>query len=150
MILAKQLGTRVESLTQVIDLSATILDIFGYRPCEYSAGKSLLRLLDDSNESIRDIALYSFGDALNATDGRYTYFIYPENIEDPSLFEYTLMPMHSTSMFEVRELKNAELLEALTLLRGSCPKIPALVDAKRPPMQGGGLLRRYLPIRLEK
>ena len=133
-------GTRVKSLTQVIDLSPTILDIFGYRPCEYSTGKSMLRLLDDSNASIRDIALYGvFGGALNATDGRYTYFIYPENIEEPSLFEYTLMPMHSTSMFEVRELKNAELFRGFNFTKGApVLKIPALVDAKRPPMQGGG------------
>ena len=66
----------------------------------------MLRLLDDPDASIRDGV---FGGALNSTDGRYTYFIYPENIEEPNLFEYTLMPMHSTSMFEVRELKNAEL-----------------------------------------
>ena len=68
----KSWGTRVKKLTQVIELSPTILDIFRYRPCEYSTGKSMLRLLDDPNASIRDTALYGvFGGALNATDGRY-------------------------------------------------------------------------------
>ena len=49
------------------------------------------------------------------------------------------MPMHSTSMFEVRELKNAELFRGFNFTKGApVLKIPALVDAKRPPMQGGG------------
>ncbi len=49
------------------------------------------------------------------------------------------MPMHSTSMFEVRELKNAELFRGFNFTKGApVLKIPALMDAKRPPMHGGG------------
>ena len=49
------------------------------------------------------------------------------------------MPMHSTSLFEIRELKNAELVRGFNFTKGSpLLKIPALDDARRPPMQGGG------------
>ena len=42
-------------------------------------------------------------------------------------------------MFEVRELKNAELCRGFNFTKGApVLKIPALMDAKRPPMQGGG------------
>ena len=53
------------------------------------------------------------------------------------------MPMYSTSMFEVRELKNAELIRGFLTLQGSpVLKIPALKDAKRPPMQVVASLKR--------
>ena len=58
-------------------------------------------------------------------------------MEDKPLFEYTLMPMHSISMFEIRELKNAELVRGFDFAKGApVLKVPALSDAKRPPMQG--------------
>ncbi|MDE0347977.1 MAG: sulfatase, partial [Boseongicola sp.] len=55
------------------------------------------------------------------------------------IFEYTLMPVHSTSLFEVRELEHAELVRGFDFTKGApLLKVPALQDAKRPPMQGGG------------
>ena len=52
--------------------------------------------------------------------------------------------MHSTSMFEIKELENAELVRGFNFTKG-CPvlKVPALDDAKRPPMQGGGFAENY-------
>jgi hypothetical protein len=42
-------------------------------------------------------------------------------------------------MFEVRELVNAELFRGFNFTKGApVLKLPALNDAKRPPMQGGG------------
>lgn len=136
----KSWGNRVKELTQVIDLSPTLLDLFDLEPCEYSTGKSMLPLITGSERQIRDVAIYGvFGGAINATDGRYTYFLYPENMDTLPLFEYTLMPMHSTSMFEVRELVDAELFRGFNFTKGApVLKLRALSDAKRPPMQGGG------------
>jgi len=133
-------GRRENSLTQTTDLSATILDIYDLSPCEYSTGTSILKLIRGEKSSIRDIALYGvFGGALNVTDGRYTYFLYPLEKNKQSLFEYTLMPMHSTSLFTIKELEHAELFRGFNFTKGSpVLKIPALDDAKRPPMQGGG------------
>ena len=44
--------------------------------------------------------------------GAIPYFCYPEDMESHDLFEYTLMPMHNRSLFELYEL------EAATLYRG--------------------------------
>ena len=39
-----------------------------------------------------------------------------------ALFEYTLMPMHSRSMFALNELEGAELHPGLILQRSTCFK----------------------------
>lgn len=134
-------GKRVGRLTQAIDLSPTLLDLFGLPPCDHTQGQSMLPMIDDATLSIRQLAMYGmFGGAINATDGHYTYFLYPEDMEEKPIFEYTLMPTHSTSMFEVRELKDAELFRGFDFTKGApVLKVPALQDASRPPMQGGEL-----------
>ena len=87
-------------------------------------------------DRVRDIALYGvFGGAINCTDGNYTFFIYPN---DNPLFEYTLMPMHSRSMFALNELEGAEHIQDLILQKEYCFKVRSRDDARRPPMQGGG------------
>ena len=99
----------------------------------------MLPLLKGQAESIRPIALYGiFGGAINATDGRYTYFRYPTEMDHKDLFEYTLMPMHNRSLFEVRELAAAELYRGFSFTKGApVLQIPAVKDAKRSPRQGG-------------
>ena len=133
-------GKRISKLTQTTDISATMLDLYELPPCGHSTGKSILPLIRSTADSIRKVAVYGvFGGAINATDGEFTYFLYPQNNKENQLYEYTLMPMHSTSLFEIRELKNAELVRGFNFTKGSpLLKIPALDDARRPPMQGGG------------
>jgi hypothetical protein len=132
-------GTHVGALTQTIDLMPTFLDLYGQPPSPEVQGKSLLPLLLGKVESVRNLALYGiFGGALNATDGRYTYFRYPKNMETKDLYEYTLMPMHNRSLFEIRELMPAELYRGFRFTKGApLLRIPALKDAKRSPRQGG-------------
>ena len=131
-------GTRVAALTQTMDLMPTLLDLHGVAPGPWVRGASVLPLLDGA-PAIRDFALYGiFGGAINATDGRYTYFRYPEQMESTGLNEYTLMPMHNRSLFEIRELEQATLCPGFDFTRGApVLQIPALPDAKRSPRQGG-------------
>ena len=42
---------------------------------------------------------------IGATDGRYTYYLYPEDLYAPGLHEYTLMPMHLHSLFSAAEMR---------------------------------------------
>lgn len=122
-------------LSQNIDVMATLLDLHGLDRPATVRGRSLL-----NDARGRDIALYGiFGGAINATDGRHSYFRYPPDMEDAPLFEYTLMPQHSGAPFTADELRGAVLHPAFDFTRGMpVLKIPATSEAKRPPMQGGG------------
>lgn len=132
-------GSRVSALTQTSDIMPTLLGLHGLEPGPLVTGSSLLPLLANPRERVRDYAIYGiFGGAINVTDGRYTYFRYPDSMEAHDLHEYTLMPTHNTSFFEVRELENAALHRGFDFTKGApVLKIPALTDAKRSPTQGG-------------
>ena len=97
------------------------------------------QLLDGRADKVRDIALYGiFGGAINATDGRYSYFRYPADMEGTALFEYTLMPAHNRSLFTIEELAPATLHRGFDFTRGApVLRLPARADAKRSPRQGG-------------
>jgi arylsulfatase A-like enzyme len=129
---------RSGALSQNIDVTATLLELFGIDRPDTVRGRSLMPAL--SGGGGRDMALYGiFGGAINATDGRHSYFRYPVDMEAQALFEYTLMPQHSTTPFTCDELRGAELHPGFGFTRGApVLKVPATPDAKRPPMQGGG------------
>jgi arylsulfatase A-like enzyme len=133
----QQGGGRSAALSQNIDVMATLLDLHGITPPPEVQGRSLILAL--SGGAGREIALYGvFGGAINATDGRHTYFRYPATMEAHPLYEYTLMPQHSGSAFTVAELRGAELHPGFGFTQGvPVLKIPAIRGAKRPPMQGG-------------
>ena len=132
-------GRRVPVLTQTIDLMPTLLDLHGEVPGPHVQGRSLLPLCNGSAERVRDIALYGiFGGAINATDGRYTYFRYPEDMERHDLYEYTLMPAHNRSLFTIEELAPATLHHDFSFTSGApVLRLPARPDAQRSPRQGG-------------
>ncbi len=131
---------RVSALTQCIDISATLLDVYCPNEHHEQQGKSLLPLLQHNTDKIRDYALYGiFGGALNITDGSHTFFRYPVN-KDDTLFEYTLMPVHPASLFTREELEDIELVYDAPFSGGyPLMKLKALDNARRPPMQGGAL-----------
>jgi hypothetical protein len=128
---ASQAGTRRKSLTQTTDIAATILDVFGAPVPSENRGHSLLGLLQ-SDDPVRESAIYGvFGSAVNITDGRYTYFRYPENLLADDLFQYTLMPTHMKEFFSIGELSEASLVNPMPFSKGvpllkvpSSPKSP--------------------------
>ena len=133
-------GTRCDTLSQTIDLMPTILDLFGFaRPGE-CLGKSLLPAIT-ANANIHSAVLYGmFGGAVNITDGDYTYFRYSSKGHEQDLYEYTLMPTHQASLFEREEFLGASLDWAFSFTKGMpVLRLPGLPNAKRPPVQGGGL-----------
>jgi len=138
-----QVGQRRQALTQTTDLMPTLLDLYGITPPTTVEGKSLLPLLDADRE-IRSAAIYGmFGAGTNITDGRYTYFRYPEDMTKQDLFEYTLMPMHLKSMFSVADLAQAQLAHGFDFTQGvPLLKVPARRNAKGQPVghtgQGSG------------
>ena len=132
---AAHAGERRRSVTQTMDLNPTFLDLFGLPVPPEARGKSLLPLLA-SDEPIRDIGLFGmFGGPIGATDGRYTYYLYPEDLYAPGLYEYTLMPMHLHSLFSAAEMQTAKLASPFDFTKGMpILRIDALMDARRIPI----------------
>jgi arylsulfatase A-like enzyme len=128
-------GERRSALTQCIDLMPTFLDCFGIKVPPEVQGRSLLPLLEEDRK-IRDVAIFGmFGGPIGATDGRYTYYLYPEDLYAPGLHEYTLMPMHLHSLFTAAEMKTSQLAGPFDFTKDMpILKIDALKDARRIPI----------------
>ena len=72
-----------------------------------------------------------FGAAINYTDGRYVYFLYPREPFHEGLFQYTLMPMHMRTYFEAMEFAGAQPVEPLGFTRGyPLWRLPVHSDAR--------------------
>jgi arylsulfatase A-like enzyme len=119
-------GQSRQALTQTIDIMPTILDMFGVPIPPEVQGHSLLPLLGE-DRPVREALLYGvFGSALNVTDGRHTYFRYPEEMQAENLNQYTLMPAHMKTMFSVEELRDAEFHRGFDFTKGvPLLKVPA-------------------------
>ena len=127
-------GTRRHSLTQTIDPMPTFMDLFGIpQPAEVRASSVLPLLQADRLQ--RDIGIFGmFGGPIGASDGRYTYYLYPEDLYAPGLHEYTLMPMHLNSLFSASEMKTAAIVPPFDFTKGMpVMRIDALKDARRIP-----------------
>ncbi|WP_372828472.1 sulfatase [Polaromonas sp.] len=115
-------GSHRSELTQTIDLMPTILEIAGAQIPPDTMGQSLLSMLKNDLPG-RDAAIYGvFGSAVNVTDGRYTYLMYPPDLHGGDLYQYTLMPMHLKGMFSPAELAEATLTAPLA----HCKNLPVL------------------------
>lgn len=128
---ASKAGERRNSLTQTIDLMPTMLDLHDLTPPVEVEGRSILPLLTDDTP-IRESALYGiWGSSTNITDGKYTYFRYPLDMEGQEIYQYTLMPTHIDSFFTHEELRGAKMAEPFGFTKnmpvmkiGGHPKLP--------------------------
>ncbi len=135
---AGQAGERRSALTQNIDLMATFLDLFGVTPPAEVQGRSLLPLLAGDGV-LREAALFGyFGGAVNVTDGRFTYFRYPADLESQEVFQYTVMPTHLASLFTPEELSTATLAPPFPFTKG----VPLL---RVPVIERSPMYRNYGP-----
>jgi arylsulfatase A-like enzyme len=131
-------GERRSALTQTMDLMPTFLDCFGLPTPAETRGRSILPLLGGDRPR-NEIGIFGmFGGPIGATDGRYTYFLYPQDLYAPGLHEYTLMPMHLSSLFSGAEMKTARLASPFDFTKGMpILRIDALKDARRIPIHDG-------------
>lgn len=132
-------GQRRRALSHATDIMPTILDLFGREMPAEVCGRSLRPLVEADGKGHEAVLFGLFGGATNVTDGRYTYFRYPVSPAQSELYEYTLMPAHARSLFTAEEFAGARLVEPLPFTKGfPVLRLPALRQAKRPPLQGGG------------
>ena len=123
-------GTRRDHLTQTIDLMPTILDFFNLEPPREVEGSSIIPMITE-NKKIRNYGLYGvWGSSTNITDGRYTYFRYPDDMTEQEINHYTLLPTQISSFFTVDELKSAQLENPFNLQKVFLCKIKG--SAKTP------------------
>ena len=104
-------GEQRNHVTQNIDLMPTFLDMHNHSIPSEVKGKSLLTYLDKDAEN-KFTALYGYwGGGINITDGKFSYFHYPENFsqQNPDRYQYTLMPTHMRQFFSNEELQTATL-----------------------------------------
>lgn len=111
-------GEHRQGLTQTIDLMPTLLEMNGSSIPENVTGRSLMPLMEKET-TIRDAAIYGvFGSAVNVTDGRYTLFLYPENMHGGDLYQYTVMPTHMKEFYSLEELREAQLAPPQSYSKG--------------------------------
>ena len=136
---ADQAGTRRKSLTQTIDLMPTFLDMFDVEPPKEVEGTSILNVLREDT-AIKEGGLFGvFGSAINITDGRYTLFLYPDDIHRGDLNQYTLMPTHMVTRFSVEELRESSLAAPFNFTKGvPLLKIPSTPKSPQYARHGAG------------
>ena len=130
---------RAQALTQAIDLMPTVLGMFGQPVPPEVTGKSLIPAMR-GQASIRagGCIFGQFGAAINYTDGRHSYFLYPHQPYEADLYQYTLMPAHMRTFFEASEFEAAETTRSLSFTRGyPVWRLPVQKDAK------ANMTRRY-------
>ena len=108
---SQKCNTSTDALVQTIDLPATLLDYFALPKPGDMSGNSILPHLR-KNKSVREAALFGIhGGHICCTDGRYIFMKAPVHADNAPLYEYTLMPAHTTTFFTTSELENARLHE---------------------------------------
>lgn len=127
-------GSRTDRLTQTHDLMPTFLDLYDIDVPGEVRGVSVL-----VDHPPQEVAVYGlFGGPVGVNDGRYAFYIYPEDLYAPGLYEYTLMPMHMASMFTGEEMQTARMVPGFDFTKGMpVMRIDALMNAQRVPVQDG-------------
>jgi arylsulfatase A-like enzyme len=122
-------GSRRNSLCQMIDLSPTLLRYFGLTPPAETHGKNLEPVIRD-DDSVHPGILFGFhAGEINWTDGRILYMRAPED-DSEGAFNFTLMPTHMRNPFPLEELRQAELTGPFNFTKGvRVLKVPAPTGA---------------------
>jgi arylsulfatase A-like enzyme len=114
----KKQNERRQSLVQMIDLPATLLEFFGIERPPDMLGLPLSSTIAE-DAPVRMAALFGvYGGHINVTDGRYVYMRAPTTPANEPLYEYTLMPTHLRSRFSIEELHSMELAEPFSFTKG--------------------------------
>ena len=138
-------GERRSDVTHATDIAPTIYEMFGTEIPEEVTGRSLIPCLDKDSGEDRSVIFGIYGGAIGIADGRYTYYLYPDDLSsENNLYEYTLMPEHLRNQFSIDELKDMELGGPFDFTRGvQVLKVKARDDSKRIPLDRDGFLGSF-------
>jgi arylsulfatase A-like enzyme len=131
---AGEAGARRSALTQTIDFAPTFVDLFGAKRPPEMQGISLLTSLEVDTTPRKAAIFGYFGGAVNITDGRYTYHLYPADLRTQEIYQYTVMPTHLRNRFTPEEMAGAGLVGPFPFTKGQpVLKVPVI---DRSPMYG--------------
>jgi arylsulfatase A-like enzyme len=127
--------TRNDALVQLIDVPATLLELFG-QPLPPDMQGRPLSLALTQGKAFRPAALFGmFGGHLNVTDGQHVLMQAPVHPDGP-IDEYTLMPTRMRRLFESDELAGATLHPPLPFTKGMpvlrVPSVAAMPGGRTP------------------
>jgi arylsulfatase A-like enzyme len=129
----KVAGQRRQSLVQLIDISATLLEFFNVPLTADMMGRPLAATIADDTP-VREAAIFGIaGGQVNVTDGRYVYMRGPASPDNQPLFNHTQMATHMKKRFDVEELRGMQWHPGFSFTKG-CPVMK--VPFKRPPTSG--------------
>lgn len=112
-------GSRRSALTQNMDLMPSFLEIHGADIPNEVRGKSLLPILR-GNAPNHDVLIFGlFASAINITDGKHIFFLYPDDQDPTGLYQYTMMPTTLTDFFTLEELSQAEMVAPFDFTKSS-------------------------------
>ncbi|MFO7635040.1 MAG: sulfatase [Caldilinea sp.] len=132
-------GQRRRSLVQMIDMAPTLLDYFDVPIPVDMQGRPLRAVIED-DQPLREAGLFGiFGGHVNVADGRYVYMRSCASPDNEPCFEYTLMPTHMRSRFDVDELQDIQLAEPFSFTKG-CRLIKAPARFRFNPSPYGTML----------
>ncbi|MFF5792414.1 sulfatase [Paeniglutamicibacter sp. NPDC012692] len=106
------------ALAQTIDIAPTMLRYFDLEPTPDMQGQDLAAILRDDSE-VREAALFGIhGGHVNVTDGRYVYMRAAADESNAPLEDFTLMPTHMRSRFDISELADWEPAAPFAFTKG--------------------------------
>jgi arylsulfatase A-like enzyme len=109
---------RRQALVQTIDLPATLLEYFGQALPADMQGVPLRETIAE-DAPVREAGLFGmFGAHVNVTDGRYVYMRAPVRPDNGPLHNYTLMPAHMNRMYDLPEMRTAEIAGPFSFTKG--------------------------------
>jgi len=111
-------GERRGQLTQNIDIMPTLLDYYGLEAEGPIHGESWMPILEANTSSRRQAALYGwFGQSVNVTDGRCTYFRAPAREDNQPLYRHFLTPGTFRSIYGLHDIAVPEFYDGAELGR---------------------------------
>jgi len=120
---------RYRGLTQTTDLMPTLLDLWSVEVPPEVTAHSLLPAIAGRDTGRDSAILGMFGGPVCVTDGRWTYYRYPERESGEHLGFYTLAPSHIDRPFTTEELRAATLVAPFDFTDGvPVLRVPHLDD----------------------
>ena len=135
-------GQTRDACVQHVDVVPTVLDALGADVPDGLHGQSLMPLLDDARATIRDAAVFGkFGEAVNASDGRWVLYQWPSDEANTPLYWHSLWPPQFLKPRRVDPFDPGRMAYPVHYVRGD--QASALYDVVADPAQATNVIDQH-------